>query len=134
LSFGAPADQVVAAMTAVLGPLEQENRSAECDSGADRTARWKGLSTVFSKGKWVGYLWDGSAGGPPAGTEKGIKVGSTVAEMKAAYPGVAVEETTLGHEWFVEITDTTSIGGFVTDPAATGRVQSIYSGDICAFR
>jgi hypothetical protein len=134
LSFGAPADQVVAAMTTSLGSVQQENRSAGCDSGADRTVRWAGLSAVFSGGKWVGYLWDGAASSPPAATDKGIKIGSTVAELKAAYPGVSVEDTTLGHEWFVEIDDTTSIGGFVSGPAATGKVQRIYSGDICAFR
>lgn len=134
LSFDAPADQVVAAMTEVLGPVQEENRSAECDSGADRTVRWRGLSAVFSKGKWAGYLWDGIAGAPPAATERGIRVGSTVAELEAVYPGVSVEETTLGHEWFVEIPGTAPIGGFATDSAATGKVQSIYSGDICAFR
>lgn len=121
-------------MTAALGPPQQENASAECDSGADRTLGWPSLSTVFAKGKWVGYLWKGGSGAPPAATDKGIKVGSTVAELKATYPGVSVEDSTLGHEWFVEISDTTSLGGFVTGSASSDKVEQIYSGDICAFR
>jgi hypothetical protein len=134
LSFEAPADQVLATLGAALGPPGDDRKSAGCESGADRTVTWPNLYAVFSNGKWVGYLWDDGAGAPSAATDKGIKVGSTVAELKAAYPHVSIGDTTLGLEWFVEVTDTTSLGGFVSGSATAGKVERIYSGDICAFR
>ena len=133
LAFGAPEADVIAAMKTRLGASpEEEDNKAGCESGADHTVAWPAVLLVFAEGKWQGYSWDGKA--PPAATDKGIRVGSTVAELKAAYPAVEIVESSLGWEWSVKAGPDLFQTGGLTGPGGDATVDRVSSGDFCAFR
>ena len=133
LAFGAPEATVIAAMKTRLGASpEKESSQAGCESGANHTVAWPAVLLVFDEGKWQGYSWRGKA--PPAATDKGIRVGSTVAELKAAYPKVEIVESSLGWEWSVEAGPDLFQTGGLTGPGGDATVDRVSSGDFCAFR
>lgn len=131
LAFGSPSAEVIAAVKARFGPPEKDGQVA-CDSGSDRTVAWPAISLVFAEDKWVGYSFESTT--DRAVTDKGIRVGSTVAELKAAYPSVRLDETSLGIEWFVESDADRFLSGSVGGPTNADKVDRISSGDICALR
>ena len=133
LAFGASEADVIAAVKARLGASpEEENTKAECESGADHTVAWLAVLLVFDEGRWQGYSWGGKD--PPAATDQGIRIGSTVAELKAAYPTVDVVESSIGWEWSVEAGPDLFQTGGLTGQGTDATVDRISSGDICAFR
>jgi hypothetical protein len=133
LGFGAPEAEVIAAVKARLGGSpEEESTQAGCESGADHTVAWLAVRLVFAEGQWQGYSWGGND--PPAATDKGVRVGSTVAELKAAYPTVEIVESSIGWEWSVEVGPDLFQTGGLTGPGTDATVDRVSSGDICAFR
>ena len=133
LQFGAPVAEVVAGIEERLGtPPEQENTAAECESSSDHTVFWPSLLLVFADDEWRGYSWTGT--NPPAATDKGVRVGSTVAEVKASYPTVEIAEGTIGWEWSVEMGGDLFQTGGLTGPGDDDTVDRVSAGDICAFR
>ncbi len=132
--FGSSADNVIEALTDELGaPLGDE--AAECGSGADRTVRFEDLLVVFSGGSFVGYVY---AGLPPGSavefdlaTAEDLMLEATEEELRATYPDVTVEESTLGMEWNVPL-GAGYLGGLLGED--DGAVAAIWAGDICAFR
>jgi hypothetical protein len=91
--IGAPKDLVLAAATEAGGAPKSTGPFEECGAGPMDHADWdNGLQLLFQEDKLAG--WQTQT--PTLSTDKGIHVGSTLAELKAAYPGAAIEESTLG--------------------------------------
>ena len=94
LALGSPKAAAVAAITAALGQPSDTGRYEECGSGATDYANWSnGLTLVFNNDSMTG--WQVSKAG--LNTPEGVHVGSTDAEVKAAYPDSERQETTVGY-------------------------------------
>lgn len=127
LAFGGGREQVLASVGAVLGAPQQQGTNEECPAGLlGFTWYVGGLQLVFQDSAFVGWFaQEGSA----LRTAKGIGPGSTVGQLKAAYPATKLEETSLGHEF-----DAGGLYGIATDPSSSGKVQVIFAGTNCIFR
>jgi hypothetical protein len=91
--IGAPRDLVLAAATEAGGAPKSTGPFAECGAGPMDHADWtNGLQLLFQEDRLAG--WQTQT--PAISTDKGIHVGSTLAELQAAYPGVALEDSTIG--------------------------------------
>lgn len=91
--FGDPADAVVTRLGELLGPPLDDRALGSCPTGeADRLVQFAELAVVLAgQGADQRFVaWDvglASGGVPALRTAEGIGVGSTVAELRAAYPG-----------------------------------------------
>ncbi|QTC91804.1 hypothetical protein [Brevundimonas goettingensis] len=91
--IGAPRDLVLAAATEAGGAPKSTGPFAECGAGPMDHADWSnGLQLLFQDEKLAG--WQTQT--PAISTDKGIHVGSTLAELKAAYPTALIEDSTIG--------------------------------------
>lgn len=127
LAFGGPRAGALAAVSGVLGEPREQGAQEECPAGPLYQAQYAtGLQVVFQDSAFVGW----SAGeGSAFRTAAGVGPGSTVAQLKAAYPAATVEETSLGMEFAAS-----DLYGIVTDSTATGQVQMTFAGINCIFR
>ncbi|HST58893.1 MAG TPA: hypothetical protein VLK84_09400 [Longimicrobium sp.] len=127
LAFGGPRAGALAAVSGVLGEPREQGAQEECPAGPLYQAQYAaGLQVVFQDSAFVGW----SAGeGSTFRTASGIGPGSTVAQLKAAYPAATVEETSLGMEFAAS-----ELYGIVTDSTAAGQVQMMFAGTNCIFR
>ena len=127
LSFGLPAEQVLAAIEASRGPAER-GTNEECGAGPMEFARWPdGLGLAFQDGVFVGWSLDDRAGGVLT-TTSGIGPGSSRREIEEVYQ-VAVEETTLGTEFSVG-----EVSGLLDGPGPDARITNLWAGVACLFR
>lgn len=91
--IGAPKALVLAAATEAGGTPTSTGPFAECGAGPMDHADWSnGLQLLFQEDKLAG--WQTQT--PAISTDKGLHVGSTLAELKAAYPGAVIEDSTIG--------------------------------------
>jgi len=127
LAFGAPRARVLADVGAVLGEPREQGMQEECPAGPLYQASYAGgLQLSFQDSAFVGWFaQEGSA----LRTAPGVGPGSTLGELKAAYPATKVEETSLGHEF-----DAGELWGIVTDTTGAGQVQVMFAGINCIFR
>lgn len=127
LAFGSPRAGVLAAVSGVLGePGEQANQD-ECPAGPLQSARYgAGLELVFRESEFVGW---NVRQGSTLRTAAGIGPGSTLGQLKAAYPAATVEETSLGMEFAAS-----DLYGIVTDASDAGVVEFMFAGINCIFR
>lgn len=86
-AFGDEAEAVLAGLAGVLGPPADDRPLGSCPSGeADRLVQFAELGVLFDGGRFV--AWDvGPASGalPPLATAEGVGVGSSIAQLRAAY-------------------------------------------------
>jgi hypothetical protein len=135
LRFGDPTDEVVGALTAAYGPVLERGNIA-CDSGSNEYVNFGGLSTIHDDGSWAGWSYGTGREEPVAdlATAEGITLGSTLADLQAAYGAdLNVLEEALGPEFFVGA-DYPGLGGFLTGTDDADTVTILYAGDLCAFR
>ncbi len=96
--FGYDAEDAIAAVTTVLGPPTIDTGWIEdfiCPAPTTRTVRWNGLWMLFTTGDtdfWTGgvehfFTFYYSEPTPVIFTTEGIGLGSTVADLEAAYGG-----------------------------------------------
>ena len=119
----------------LLGPpAESGPRGTPCPSGADGGMSWPGFSLTFAADILTGAF--ASTVDPVVlTTPEGIGIGSTMAEVRTAYPAQVDEfESSLGPEFFVAFGPPAGISGFTTGFAEADTVEAIGGGDICAFR
>lgn len=86
--FGASKDATMAALNAVLGPLDESGTGCELGGPGATTARWDELRVEFAGEVFGGYVVRPLNGAVPTlglQTEAGIGLGSTVAHLQAAY-------------------------------------------------
>lgn len=134
-TFGDAAAPVIAAATALFGAPTTDSVNQECGAGPLRLVNWAQLRLVFRPegGPFAGYLWQAQA--PAAATGTGVRVGSTVVELRAAYPTVNVRSDSLGPEWTVMLgSPQRFLAGFLTATEPGGTVTRIYAGTTCFFR
>lgn len=122
IPYGSARDEVIQAVSLVrhAQPLEQGDVD-ECEASY---VRWDGgLSAWFVNDRLSG--WSVAAGRATLATARGIRPGSTRAELEAAY-GAKVMESSLGLEF--------TAGGFAGILGPDGRVASLWSGATCLPR
>ena len=146
--FGADAEEVIEYIRSLAGPPTSDSGWADpnsafgvCPGNEVRGLVWGDLLVLFSDDSPVAsgrrHFLSYSYGPPfaftpqPAGmrTPRGITIGSTVAELRAAYPEVIVNE---GDDIFAanfHVSD--NLNGFLTGAAETDTVESIIGGVGC---
>jgi hypothetical protein len=152
-SFGQPADQVVAALRAVLGEPDEDRRWDQrkqhlfgvCPGSNHRFVRWGRLSVLFADGDtgrghagrqhfFAWYAEAAQAGGKPLATAEGVAVGSTTAQVRAAYGDRA---TIWGAEgarpagFRVGSPQVFELLGWLTDSSPRGKVTMLAAGVPC---
>ena len=129
LPFGLSEAQVAEAL-AFRGPPAASGLNPECGAGPMTIVRWAdGLGVHHQDGRFVG--WALARGPTPEGaptTAAGVGVGSTRAELEAAY-AITVETTTLGLEFHAG-----GLHGLLDGAGAQARVTNLWAGTDCAFR
>ncbi|HLM68214.1 MAG TPA: hypothetical protein VK358_11835 [Longimicrobium sp.] len=127
LAFGSPRAGALAAVGEVLGEPAEQGLQEECPAGPLYQAQYGGgLQLVFQDSAFVGWnVRPGSA----FRTREGVGAGSTLAQLRAAYPATKVEETSLGMEFAAD-----DLFGVVTDSSAAGTVEAMFAGINCIFR
>ena len=127
LPFEAPAEQVLAAL-ARLGRGEPERSSNdECGAGTLVFAGWPdGLQVSLQEDRFVGWFLGEAA--PGLATMSGVRVGSTRAELEAAY-AAEIAESTLGTEF-----NAGGLGGLLSGPGKDARITDLWAGTNCFFR
>src|SRR5262249_31263862 len=100
VAFGEDADFVMAQLAVVLGNPDRDtgwHKDETCDGSATRRPYWGGFEVVFTKGA-NGYpptsltfqQWHLTGSGLGMVTPEGIGIGSTVSDLKRAYPSSKV--------------------------------------------
>jgi hypothetical protein len=127
LAFGGAQAGVLADVEAGLGEPKEQGNQEECPAGPLYHATYaSGVQVVFQDGEFVGWF---AREGSGLRTEQGIGPGSTVGELKKAYPAVTVAESSLGHEFAAG-----ELYGVVTGPSDTATVEVMFAGTNCSFR
>lgn len=127
LAFGSPRAGVLADVGTVLGAPGEQGIQEECPAGPLYQVSYAGgLQLVFQDSAFVGWF---SGEGSTLRTAPGIGPGSTLGQLRSAYPGVTVEETSLGHEFAAG-----ELYGIVADTSSAGAVQVVFAGTNCIFR
>lgn len=127
IAFGTPQAGVLAAVGPVAGAPDEQVNQEECPAGPLVTSQYaSGLQLVFQDGAFVG--WAAESGSAPR-TVAGIGPGSTLGQLRAAYPAATVGETSLGTEFTAG-----DLYGIVSDSTAAGVVEIMFAGINCIFR
>lgn len=127
LAFGSAQAGVLADVGAVLGQPKEQGIQEECPAGPLYHALYaSGLQVVFQDDEFVGWA---AREGSSFRTAQGIGPGSTLGELKKAYPAATVQETSLGHEFAAG-----DLYGIVTGPSDTAMVKMMFAGTNCIFR
>lgn len=130
LSFGTPRTTVITYMTGLHGgTAPQTDSNDECGAGPVAFARWNDDFTLaFQDDKLAGW-WAGEKAPAGFSTVQDIHVGSTLAEVRAAWPGVEVRNDSIGPEFAAP-----GIFGILTGTTASARVTALWAGVSCIFR
>ncbi|MGH9035107.1 MAG: hypothetical protein ACRD0O_05030, partial [Acidimicrobiia bacterium] len=144
LPFGTAEAQVRALLTQAFGPPDSDDvlPAGSCSSGATRSVSWGDLHVLFGPdggGKPTAVGWTYGTDDPPAApvlaTGDGISLGSTLAQLRAAYgAGVEVtEDEALGAVRFSVAGSRyqLSLSGLLTGTADTDTVRALFAGSYC---
>jgi hypothetical protein len=152
-TFGDPMDRVLTTLRQRLGLPDEEvsnennpegNIFGVCPGGSNRYVRWGRLWVLFTaqsrygQGRWhlFAYYVKGAqvSGRPDPATQRGIHVGSTVAELRAAY-GPRVEifpiEVPPVDGFRIGPPSGPAIDGLLSSTTANGRVTQLHGGQGC---
>lgn len=125
LTFGTAAATVRAAVDrALLGG--GETPTPDCGAGSS-TVQHEGLFLLLQDDEFVGWV----TGSPGLTTGDGTRVGTSLAELRAALPAVTVTEGTLGPEWS---TVEGGLAGFLDGNDDSSAVSSMAAGVRCLAR
>jgi hypothetical protein len=127
LVFDAPASQVSSYLERALGDPADESEE-DCGPGRLEIVAWPGLQVFLLDGRLVG--WD--ARDDTYATDKGVSLGSTREELQTAYPTVTFPESTLGEEFFVEVTAPEPAG--LSGVLEGDEIAALWSGATCVAR
>lgn len=127
IAFGGAQAGVLADVGAALGQPTEQGAQEECPGGPLYQALYAaGLQLSFQEDAFVGWA---AREGSTFRTAQGIGPGSTVGELKAAFPAATVQESSLGHEFAAG-----ELYGVVTAPSDAGKVEMMFAGTNCIFR
>jgi hypothetical protein len=145
--FGYDAEDAIAAVSSVLGGPTIDSGWVEdsiCPPPSVRTVRWNDFWMLFTRADtdfWSGgvphfftYYYSGS--NPSIRTSEGIALGSTVAELFAAYGGATfiLEESPFVEgegSWSYDLQSWTGMWGFSTGQGPDDTVTAINGGRGC---
>lgn len=148
-NFGTDAQAVIDYVASILGGSTADtgwvasNSFASCPGTQARRVDWGVLSLLFADQSqyrdggqhFIGWEYGhrGSIGDPPAGlhTANGIHLASTVAELKAAFPGVEVNEGDPNSDFPDNFYVNDALFGLLSGPTDTDFVTMIYGGPGC---
>jgi hypothetical protein len=153
IPFGTDAEEAIATITAQLGLAPADSGWVDafagfgtCPGTQIRVVRWVSLEAFFSDGptEWApagtqhifhyGQSFLAGAGETiDLSTDAGIRLGSTVAELKAAYgPEVlVVDDPLVAGLWQVDVEGAGILWGTVSDVTDVGIVETINGGAGC---
>ena len=98
IELGSSQAEAIAFVTTALGGAPAEAMNNDCPMGHVATASWeRGLILLFRDDALVG--WESTAADLTTGSE--IHAGSTVDELRTAYPAVEIQETTTPSHVFI---------------------------------
>ena len=144
--FGYNDEDAISAVTAVLGPPTSDSGWVDeplCPPPVVRTVRWNDLWLLFTKANtdfWSAgvphfFTYQYSGPTPELFTTEGIGVGSSLADLTAAYggPDLVIDESPFdsGGFWTYKAASWTGMSGFATGQAGTDLVTSIQGGRGC---
>jgi hypothetical protein len=151
-TFGDPMDRVLARLRERLGPPDEEvtndnpegNIFGVCPGGVNRYVRWGRLWVLFGaqsrygQGRWHLFAYyakgEQASGRPDPATQGGIHVGSTVAELQAAY-GRQVQifpiQVPPSDGFRIGPRNGPAIDGLLSSTTANGRVTQLHGGQGC---
>ncbi len=151
--FGIGADEAIAALTALLGPPDDDSgwvdsfsQFGTCPGTVVRGLQWGRLQVLFSDGptEWGPEGWRhffayvaseflGPNDTPDMATAAGISLGSSVAELQEAYGGVLdlVDDPIYGALYSVDELPGHPQWGFLSGLGPADRVVSIHGGIGC---
>ena len=125
LAFGSDARTVRAAVDRALGS-GGEFETPDCGPQSS-TVQYEGIFLLLQDGDFIGWR----TGSPGLTTADGIGVGSTLADLRAAFAEVSVTESTIGPEW---TTGEGGLSGTLEGTEETSLVNSVGGGTQCIFR
>ncbi len=127
LAFGGRQASVLADVGAVLGQPREQGMQEECPAGPlYHVAFAQGLDLQFRDSAFVGWF---ARQGSTLRTAQGVGPGSTLGQLKAAYPATTVQETSLGSEFAAG-----ELYGVLANPSDAGAVEVMFAGINCIFR
>jgi hypothetical protein len=132
LPFLRPKGQTLVTMTRAELTRGKESVNRECGAGPLTFVEWPdGLSLMFQDDRFVGWTADERGAGSLT-FMNGVGIGSSRAELVAAFPGTKVEETTLGVEFTLPGDGRT--GGLLNGRDQAAKVTDLWAGVTCMFR
>jgi hypothetical protein len=128
--FGDPAEEVIAALTRLFGPPTEDRSDVAagqspfgvCPGTTARTVRWGPVSVLLTDESGASRFSGWAVDGGEARTPAGIRVGSTVSDVRAAYPQATLETEPLGDRFVLEAGNRFVVGG-LTGVADTDLVE-----------
>lgn len=124
--------QAIALLTTALGKPVKQGNHGDCGGADDLTyATFRGgLELSFVRGRLVGWTQDG----PALTTDRGVRVGQTLAAVRRAYPDVDVQDSEqdeggLGAQFGRDGGPDGWLSGKHPGPAS--RVLGLWSGQTC---
>lgn len=140
VDFGATMEEATAALAAISGEPSETGESPECGAGPLTYASWEsGLMIYGSEGEFAGWFLSDGAAMADFATPEDITLGSTRADLEAAYTA-DVFESTLGDEFIaVEVggdpeASDAWIAGLLTGAGPDAEVDVMWAGVSCSFR
>ncbi|WP_447725043.1 hypothetical protein [Sphingomonas koreensis] len=128
IPFGTDLPTAINAVADALGKPTGGGVNRECREGEMDYARFGGFALYFLKGRLAGWSLDSVKQG--LATASGIGIGSTLSDVRDSLV-VTVKETSLGLEF---ATKDGILGGLLTGPGPDGKVEVMWSGQVCQFR
>jgi hypothetical protein len=127
LVFDAPASQVSSYLERALGEPEDDSEQ-DCGPGRLQILTWPSLEVFLLDGRLVGWNVDDDT----YATDLGVAIGSSRAEVLTAYPTATFPASTLGEEFFVEVTtpEPATLSGLLEGDV----VAALWSGATCLAR
>jgi hypothetical protein len=126
IAFGTPQARVLMEAGAVLGAPRNGGMQEECPAGPLYQTTFAAVQLVFQDSAFVGWA---AQTGSPLRTAEGVGPGSTLAQIRAAYPAVTVDQTSLGTEFAAG-----DLYGVFTDSTASSPLEIMFAGINCIFR
>ncbi|RZJ42125.1 MAG: hypothetical protein EON87_15315 [Brevundimonas sp.] len=121
VAFGAPAADVIQAVTAAMGAEPTQTANADCPTGATEDFAWGNKLAILTRdGAFIG--WHSSEAGPA--TAAGVRTGDARAKAEAA-PGFQLVESQFEQTMFT----VDGVNGFLN--ADNQSIGVLYAGDTC---